>query len=59
MARGQPIDTSGIVPVVAPTGGLLGAQALGSGGGVPVATRGPPAIMTKMSNINVLEFRHN
>jgi hypothetical protein len=57
MVRGQPIHIGGTMPVVAPTRALLGAQALASGGGVPlVATqRGPPAIMTRMSNINVLE----
>lgn len=57
MVRGQPIDTGGTMPVVAPTGVLLGAQALASGGGVPlVATQGGPlAIMTRMSTINVLE----
>jgi hypothetical protein len=59
MVRGQLIDTSGFVSIVAPTRALLGTQALVGGGGVPlVATRrGPPAIMTKMSNINVLEFQ--
>ncbi len=57
MVRGQLIDTGGTMPVVAPMGALLGAQALASGGGVPiVATQGGPlAIMTRMSNINVLE----
>jgi hypothetical protein len=35
MARGQPINTSSIVPIVGPTGALLGAQALASGCDVP------------------------
>jgi hypothetical protein len=59
MVRGQPIDTLGIVSIVAPIGTLLGTQALVGGGGVPLVTtrRGPPTIMTKMSNINVFEFQ--
>jgi hypothetical protein len=40
-------------------GALLGAQTLASGGGVPLVatTGGLLAIMTRMSNIDILEFQ--
>ncbi len=57
MARGQPIDINNIVLVITQVGTLLGAQASACGGGVPLVatTWGPPTIMTRMSNIDILE----
>jgi hypothetical protein len=45
------------VLVITQVGTLLGAQASACGGGVPLVatTWGPPTIMTRMSNIDILE----
>lgn len=60
MARGQPIDIGGPMLIVAPMGVLLKSQALVDGGGVPLMATigGPPTIITRMFNINVLESQH-